>query len=200
MAWDRDQQGAYIFVTNVNPGGTSTHLWYDLRTGGFWPLSYPDTMGPISALVYDGDGPTDRILMLGGRDGFVRQSQLSDMGSDDGTAISSYCYVGPVRAEDTSETMLEWLDVILADGASFPSANVNVQLDLFTASTVERAFINPLYFRRKTFTGSGRQVRWLTRIRGQALFLKFSNAVLNKTWGFDKAVGIFTPAGTIRRR
>lgn len=200
MAWDRDQQGMYIFVTNVNMGGTSTHLWYEQRTGGLWPLQYPDSHGPISVLVYDGDGATDRVLLLGGRTGFIQQSRLTDK-DDDGTAISSYVFVGPYKSTDTQEQIMEWQDIILGEPPSgFTSSDWNCQLDVYSGSTVEKALVSPLYNRRKIFTSPRRQVRWMTRQRGSVFFFKFSNAVLDKTWSLEKITAMFTPSGTVRRR
>jgi hypothetical protein len=200
MAWDRDQQGAYVFVSNVNAGGTSTHLWYDQRTGGFWPLTFPDSHGPTSVLVYDGDGAADRVLLLGGRTGFIQKSRLTDK-DDDGTAISSYVFVGPYKSSDSQEQTLEWQDIILGEPPSgFTSSDWNCQLDVYSASTVEKALVSPLYNRRKIFTSSRRQVRWMTRQRGSVFFFKFSNAVLDKTWSLEKITAMFTPAGTVRRR
>jgi hypothetical protein len=203
LAWDRDQQGMYIFVENVNASGTGgTNLWYDFRTGGLWPLRYPDNHGPVVALVYDGDGPTDRVLLLGGRDGFVRRVQLTDM-DDDGTAIASYIYLGPFKTDDTSETLLEWTDVVMGEPPpGFAATNWSCVVTIQSHSTVEKAFVSPLYSRSRT-TVPRRQVRWLARQRGGAFFFKLANnaPVTNgATWSFEKITALMTPAGTVRRR
>lgn len=199
VAWDRDRQGAYIFITPVT-SGTATHLWYDLPTGGFWPLQFPNTFGPVTALVYDGDGPDDRAALLGTRNGYIQKLTQTDK-SDDGTAISSRVLIGPYKNSDVTEAILEWIDVILGEPQTgFADSDYNVTASVLAGQTAEKAANNPLYTRSRTFTSSRRQTKWINRTRGAYFFLKLSNAVLNKTFNFEKAVAMFLPGGMVRRR
>ena len=96
--WDRDGQGCWIFVT-PRAGTAGTHLWYDARTEGFFPMQFPAAHGPVSALVYDGDLSKDRFLFMGGTSNsiFTLDETLK---LDDGTAVASYVLMGPVRPVD----------------------------------------------------------------------------------------------------
>jgi hypothetical protein len=113
--WDRDRWGCWIFCTPI-VSGTATHLFYDVRSGGFWKMRFPNDYGPISALVYDGDAATDRLLLMGGRTGYIYQFD-DTLAHDDGpTAITSYVWLGPFIAEDDlHETKVYSLQAYLSD-------------------------------------------------------------------------------------
>lgn len=197
LSYDRDQQGMYIFVTPAAQGA-STHLWWDARSRTFWPFQLPNVQGPLASIVYDGDGPTDRTTLLGGYDGYMRRFALTDT-DDDGTAITSYVYLGPFHQQDTNDNLLEWLDVVLGDlPAGF--STFNVQVDIQSAGTVEAAYNAPVYTRTKVYSVAGSRNRWLMRQRGSAFFMKLSNSTQGATWAFEKITALFTPAGTVRNR
>lgn len=199
MAWDRDREGAYIFVTPV-VSGTTTHIWYDSKTGSFWPIQFPASHGPISAIVFDGDGPSDRAILMGGRTGYIQKLTQTDK-SDDGTAISSYLVFAPYLSSNVTESLWEWADVILGEPQTgFVAGDYNAKLEIFSGSTVEQAYSSPRLTRTKTFTAPRRQFRWLNRSRGNAFIVKVSNSVLNKTWNLERIVAMVMDGGLVRRR
>jgi hypothetical protein len=199
LAYDRDRHGLYVFVTPAT-AGTATHLWWDARSGGLWPIQFPNDTGPISALVYDGDGPADRVTLLGGRDGDVRKMALTD-GGDGATAINSYALIGPYKTSDIQERTIQWMDLILGEPASFHTvSDWKVRVEMRAASTVEKAVNSPDHTAVRTITGKARrQTRWQTRLRGNAFVLKLSNSDVDRTWAFERLSALFLPSGTVRR-
>lgn len=200
MEWDRDRQGAYIFIVPVDGTTQGTGIFYDLRSGGFWPIQFPVAAGPFSATLYDGDGPEDRFIFLGGVDGSVRRLSEDDA-SDDGAGISSYVYLGPFASSDIEELVIDSAEVILGEPpGTLTDSDWNVRVDLLAGQTVERAFNSPRYTRSRTFTSPRRQTRWLTRIRGAVFFIKLSNSVNDKTWVFERIIALMNDGGVVRRR
>lgn len=201
MAWDRDRHGCYLFVSSI-ASGTSTHLWYDQRTDGLWPIQYPDNHGPMSALVYDGDGASDRVLMLGGRDGKIRTVQTTGR-TDDGTAISAYIVGGPYQpfpdAAVLTGTTIDFGDLAAADAATTRwdatvtlRGGVNVY-DVTEGTPGSTAVIaaGDIDRRSKTF----RQ-----RIRGGWFAVKIANTVSGDYFAIEDGVLEFEPAGKLRER
>lgn len=201
MTYDRDRQAAYVFVTSVVSGTVGDiHLLWDARTESLWPVQFPLSHGPICTLVYDGDGPDDRTLLLGTRNGFIQKLDAAAP-DDDGTAISSYIYLGPVKASNIGDSVVEALDLVFGEPPpGFTEADWNVKVQVVAAPTTEKALNAPLYTRSRTFTGSRRPARWLQRTRGNSFFLKFSNASLGKTWSLESAQAQMIPTGLTRRR
>lgn len=121
LAYDRDNYGFWVFVTAIESGIGSTHLWADSRPRSFeygvtvsaqdqvpslFPQHFPDRHGPISALVWDGDGPSDRYILFGGRDGVIRKLDPTTF-TDDGDAIEASVTLGPVSpSQGSSEAVL----------------------------------------------------------------------------------------------
>jgi hypothetical protein len=199
VAWDRDREGAYIFVTPV-VSGTATHIWFDSKTNSFWPIQFPNSHGPISAIIFDGDGPADRAILMGGRTGYIQKLTQTDK-SDDGTAISSYLTFAPYLSSNITESILEWVDVILGEPQTgFVATDYNATVQVFAGSTVEQALSSPKLTRTKTFTAPRRQFRWLNRTRGNAFLVKVSNSTLNKTWNLETIIGMVMDGGLVRRR
>lgn len=202
MGYDRDRFGLFAFVTHIGTG-VSTHFWHDTRTDSMWPLQYPDSHGPMSALVYDGDGPADRTLLLGGRDGIIRQ--ISDHNrNDDGTEIDSYAVLGPFNpteglASVLTATTIDFGELAPADTENPERWGVTVTLnggpDAYsvtegtphTTATIDC----PLERRQKIM----RQ-----RIRGGWFTVKLANSADNNYWAFETAQMEFEPAGRLRER
>lgn len=185
-AWDRDRHGCHIFVTNGMDGATSTHLWYDQRTGGMFPIQYPSTHGPLCACVFDGDGPDDRLLLMGGRTGYIQRLSDADT-DDDGTAISSYVLMGPVQPfGDNIEAKVFALDSFLGNEAA---GSYNLAWELRAAVDPEDIVADTQAAEASgTFTGSGRQAKQRVRLRGNSIGLRVSNSTIDKTWSFERFV------------
>ncbi len=187
--WDRDRWGCWIFISNVNAGGTSVHLWYDARTGGFFPQQFPDSHGPISALVYDGDGPDDRVLLLGGRTGFIQQVAASAV-TDDGTAISAWVWLGPIRpVDDLREGKIVALDSFLGNESG--SFTYNLDWKLSVAPDAYDAIQSSSDFAQGTFTSAGRQPKQRVRLRGGSFAMFISNSTSGKTFSFERFIVAF---------
>jgi hypothetical protein len=196
--WDRDRNGLHIHATPVN-SGAATHLFYDATTNGFFPLSYPNTVGPITSVVFDGDGPADRQLLLAGRDGYIRKNDTTAV-TDDGTAITNYVYIGPFRpAGDAALSVLEAMEVMLGDAPTgFTETDFQVTLSVVVAKDVYTALVSPDKTVNFTFTKQSRRKRLLQRISGGTFFFKLTG-VASKLWSLEKIVALFTEGGLQRR-
>lgn len=192
LVWDQTQQGLYVFVTPNS--GTTTAMFYDQRTDGFYPLLFPDTHGPNSVLLFDGDLPNDRLILLGGRDGFIRYVSPAAT-TDDGNAIESFINFVPVSADAVTESTLQWMDVIFGEESNF-----NVTLTALAGPTVDHAFSTPRRSINRTYTAGRRPSRWLMRTRGVYHALRFSNSVINKTWSLEQVAASFNPGGHVAWR
>lgn len=201
LQYDRDSHGLYIFVTSIT-NTASTHLWYDVRTESLWPLQFPGTHGPMSSLIFDGDKPNDRVLLLGGRTGkiyFLNTTALDDTDN----AISAYVVLGPFHPTDgaavLSATTIDFGELAPADQENAAAWNVDVTLqagpDAYSVTDGtphSTATIScPLDRRQKTM----RQ-----RLRGGWFTMKLANATNDSYFAFESATLEFEPAGKLRER
>ena len=190
LTWDPDRQGCWIFVTPITGTGTAgIGMFWDQRTGGFFPAQFPDNHGPTAELVYLGDRPQDRALLMGGRDGFIRRMNPAAVGSDDGAAINSYAYLGPSRLiDDLFEGKVLCADFYVGQDVAGAAYGFNYQVQ------AAPDFYNAVYNPSATttggpITGQGRIAKdRQARIRGGAVCMKVANATVNQTWGLERVV------------
>lgn len=213
LVWDRDRHGCYIFQSPVASNQAGAALWYDARNDGFFALQYPNDIGPMSCLAFDGDASTDRALLLGGRSGLIRQIQDAAT-TDDGQAIAAYFIAGPYKpgatlsqytmaplaGSDLNDGELTGVDVILGElPAGFAAGNWNCSVTVQAAHDANLAINAPTRQASKAFTTPGRQRRWLARIRGVSMFFKFWNNTSGTFFSFERATGWVMGAGRERR-
>lgn len=189
LRYDRKRKLLYCFVTK-KATAASVHFVYDLRQQAFFKWQFPTSHGPTSSIVYDGRENDDYYVLLGGRDGKVRKLDPAAL-NDDGTAISSYVFIGPVEPNGPAmESKVIALDVTLGEswsGITDSDWNMNVELQM--ASDPYNAYANPEESKAFTaYSAPGIQDRQACRVAAEWGFLKVYNSTQSKTWSMDRAV------------
>jgi len=198
MAYDRTRTGILICITKLSDGSNSNYF-YDLKSEGFFPESYPDECGAYSLYYYAANSETYKDLLVGCRDGYIRKfsddAKNDDIGGTD-TAIDSYVTFGPIPMtnEGILTGKLTGLNCVTAGGASggSESDSDNINFEVYTANSAEEVI-------EKLYSGSnpnaagliqapGRQRRGNMRrkIKGVYVGIKLKNDNASETWGFEK--------------
>ena len=204
MAYDRLRLGILICITKL-ADGTNSNYWYDLRTEGFFPESYPEECGVYSLFHYDANDPTFKNLLLGTMDGYLRKFDESqkddDIGGTDETISSYLTLVEPLGDKEDVKGLLKSLTVTTAGGASggdfgdtdgvsyeYHSADdaETVLEDIIDGATAQES---------GTLSGTGRKKRIRKRIRGHYLGIKFLNSTASETFAIEKVTGEIKPTG-----
>lgn len=192
MVRDARLHGCLIFLTPKD-SGPAVHIWYDERTGryqpetgGFWPESYPDNIGPTAACDWDG------TIVLGGRDGYLRTFDTTQANFD-GVAIAWRLPVALVTPTDLDhDTIIQECTVIRGDG----SGEFNVVF--YGGRTAEEAIsgdTRTLLIRKQTY---GRETILLPQVRAPAVVVEFSALTYNVV-GMIEAVQVVTTTGAVSR-
>ncbi|MAH47363.1 hypothetical protein CMI37_16175 [Candidatus Pacearchaeota archaeon] len=193
--WNEKEQGVHIFITprevllNTLNSSTTSHLFYDTRTESWWLDKFADKdHNPKAVLTIDGDLAGDRAIILGGWDGYLRKWDESE-DDDDGTAISSHVYLGPIEAgSQLSSVRIDEIQSVLARGSD------DVDFDLYRGVSAEQAYRNTT----ATFSGTwsaGRNRSERRKIRGRAIYLKMSNTSVGETWAFEELLCMYKETG-----
>lgn len=99
MVYDEGDHAVYTFIKPLAANTNTTHYYYDLRNNGWFKFQLGDnSYDPVAMVVFDGDAPGDRVILLGGQDGFVRKFDKT-VYQDDGTNFTSYVTMGPIVAD-----------------------------------------------------------------------------------------------------
>ncbi|KKN68768.1 hypothetical protein LCGC14_0447880 [marine sediment metagenome] len=198
MAYDRRDYGINICITKLSDGSNSNY-WYDLKTEGFFPETYPDECGPYSLFYYPANDPGLRDLLVGCKDGYIRKfdktAEDDNIGGSN-QAIDSYAVLGPIQLSgNINDGTLSNVNIISAGGLSggSESDSDDVNYSIFAARTsenvieaVEASPATPKY--SGTFSSPGYQKgnKDRRKIRGRFGAIKIGNDTATETWGFEK--------------
>jgi hypothetical protein len=175
MVWDDQFQGVHIFVTPYAAPAAAQHYFYEARTGAWWIQVFGNNNhNPLAVCDFDGNTNTDRSVVMGSWDGFVRFFD-SDAPDDDGTPIVSEVWLGPILSKTFDEMRV---DEMVAD---LGETSGSVRWDLYPGLTAEAALAagsiqNGLFV-------AGRNAADPVRVAAHALWGKLSST---KRWAFER--------------
>ena len=174
-------------MTPLETGATSSeHYFYCSRSNSWWIDKFAGaaTHDCRAVHVFDGDSSTDRAILMGGADGYIRKWDV-DAKDDDGTAISSHVYLGPIVPRSLGTVNVNEIRAILANGSS------DVSMSVFRGNSAEDAYnqTSPLY--TATFS-AGRNVSERRRAQGHAVFLKLANTAASQAWSMELLQAVFS--------
>lgn len=206
LAWSDVEQGVYMFFTPLDDV-RADNWFYDTRNKAFFRDQFATSgMYPKAVHLFDGDRPDDRRILLGCKDGYVRTINESAK-DDDGEAIDSYAYLGPLYAtqadvpflvaeiQPTLSTRSDGATISIYAGPSAEEAfyrmdgTITLTLSNGDAITTDTGdtLVWPSVTRSrwsKNFD-SGRNHATHPRIRGAAAYLKIGNNSADEAWQME---------------
>ncbi len=195
LTYDRDREGIVIDVTLLSDG-TNDNIFYDLRTGGFFPENSVAACGVYSALYYDSPDATTRGVLLGCTDGFIRsfdESTQHDVGTATNSAITSSVTLPLVESDSDRQKIKSTITEITTAGGSSGGAESDtsgVTLQIFKGNNAEDVIeaIADGDTPSATFaiTGPGRTQQIRSRVTGHTIGLRFYNNTIDTTWALEK--------------
>jgi len=192
LVYDHVNHGVHVFLTPTRlKEEAQAHHYYDSRTDSFWPMEYPAVIGPTYVYDYKNVDPELRSIMLGGYDGHIRKFDTDGV-DDDGTAIDSHVWIGPITLSSIRETKLTELVAILDEQTP------GLSYEVYAADTVEQAKSGT-----PVFTGSwigGRNTYVRSRARGAAIFIKLLDGTSQAPWALERLSATLAVAGRARTR
>ncbi|RKY08366.1 MAG: hypothetical protein DRP65_09200 [Planctomycetota bacterium] len=199
MGYDRKRHGIQIIRTTLVSGANSC-WWYDLRTEGLFPDSYPDACGAFSLFDYEAVDPTYQGLLYGCNDGYIRYADddaKDDDAGDSDVAIDSYITFGPLKLgkEGQESTITSIIGITTGGGSGGTIADSNaLTYSAWTAlsadSIVEKLAANTTPNAAGTIAAPGRNrgARKRKPIRGLYAGIRIGNDTAAQTWGLEKLI------------
>jgi len=208
MGYDRKRRGVLVCITKLSDG-TNSNYWYDLRTGGFFPETYPAACGAYSIFHYAANDKDYEDLLLGCKDGYIRKfddtAKDDDSGASD-TAINSYCTlpIQPLASDGDHEGKLTSLTITNAGGAAggdfgdTDSVSYELHRGDDAETVLEDIIDGATALESGTLSGTGRKERVRKRVRGAYLGVKLLNSTADETWAIEAVAGEVVPAGRLK--
>lgn len=189
LLWDDRYQGLHVFVTATAAAGAAVHLFWEARVNAWWTDVFANpNHNPLTCCVFDGNTVDDRVALIGSWDGYVR---FLDPGAtaDDGTAISSEVWIGPLVTKDLDEIMLHDMQAVLGESSGDLAYAVHI------GTTAEEALASTAV-ESGTWT-AGRNFTHITRRAGHAIYVKLTASI---PWAIENVRARIAALGKIRRR
>ncbi len=194
MQWDERQQGFGVYITPLqrdaqNRPKVTRHLFWESRSGAWWQDEFVNTShNPLCSAVLDGNNPEDRVVILGGWDGFVRSIDR-DAETDDGKKITSSVVLGPFLTATLDEMTVRDLQAVLA------TASGEVEYEILVGDTAEEALtLGPVD------TGvweAGRNPTTLVNRSAHALYIRLKST---NRWAMESVRANIETRGRVRGR
>lgn len=206
-SYDPHRKGVLTSYTSLL-NGSNKNYWYDIRTTGFYPESYPDNCGIFSSFFYDSLDVSERELLFGCTDGYIRtfeDSSRSDIDTDDSTlAINAWVTLTPAQLNPKNadeEGILVTATFILGGGASggFFADSDGMTWELFVgtdAETVmEKVKDDDTEFATGSLSATGRSNKIRPRARGHYATMRLSNTTDAQSFAINKIIGTIKLVG-----
>jgi len=147
MAYDSVNKGIIMSRVTVS-NGVNQCYFLSLRSGGFFPETYPEEASFSSLLQFEADDPADKGLLIGSNDGYIRKwdptAKSDDIGDTD-EAIDAYVAFGPMRTSSTARNAkrISGIDVVTGgDGDGGASDSSAVYCKVHAGRVAEKIITN----------------------------------------------------------
>jgi hypothetical protein len=200
MVWDDRWKGVRIFISPYDETEDTIHYYWDSDTkvrltievvktpGSWWPDQFANkNHNPLCVYALDADAAEQRVILLGTRDGYILREDVNAK-SDDGTAIESYVYFGPIK--DNGFTLLLSDLLVVLDGSS---ANVSYQIQC--GESAQEAYEANSSFDGTFYAGPNHSPG--VRLAEHAMFVKFFASQKAGIWSIDSCLAVVTPQRTL---
>lgn len=189
FVWDDRYQGLHVFVTPLVTYGTSTHFFFEQRTGAWWTDTFDNPKhSPLACCTFDGNLPGDRLAILGSWDGYVRAFD-PDATDDDGTPIASAVLIGPLTTKDLDQLLLKDLQAVLGETSG------SVSYAVYVGPTSEIATSRPAV--AQGTWSAGRNLLSFVRASGHAIYVKIAST---NRWSMETIRARIAGKGKVQRR
>lgn len=197
LVYDAVWQGVHVFICPPDQPDDADdapdHYFWDRRTNSFWRDRYPAAIGPDSIHLFLGDSPSQRGVLVGGWDGYIRQFS-EDASDDDGTAIESFARLPLIHPQ------MVWGQFQLQE-CQFTTEGEGNSLDvsIYRGKTPQQAIdSDTAIFTRTLQAGRNQPIR--QRVRANALSFELGSAGSDTPWAFEAGNAIIQGVGRQRAR
>ncbi len=191
LAYDPDFRGVHLYIVS-ELAAKQIHWWLDWSAKGFWQATLQDSHEPTSIHYFQATDAKDSALLLGGRDGYLRKYS-NECEVDDGSAIASYVYYGPLMAASAGfDGLITRIRAVLAIGSG-PVAYA------IQAGTSAQAAVTATARETGTFSYEGLNYHHRPRSRGPGIVIKLSNASNNRRWAIDSLLADMVQVGELTK-
>jgi hypothetical protein len=196
MKYDKDRYGIEV-STVQRDGAWKAVFWMDLRTGGIFPEDYSEDHIPTSLFYFDSRTKSERGLLAGCNDGYVRKWSEADKSDDGSTAISSNVTIGPVSGGGT-RSKIGMNEVSVKTGVNTDSITVSLHSGVTADRVIKKVVDGESPRVAKTFTTDKLLPSIRQNIEAGAIAITIANTADASSWSLEKIDGDIKEVGRIK--
>jgi hypothetical protein len=196
MKYDKDRYGIAVSVVQRD-GEWKAIFWLDLRTGGVFPEDCAEDYIPTALCYFDARTASERTLLAGCNDGYVRKWDETEKSDDGVTTIESEVLIGPV-AGNSIRSKVGLSEVSIKTGVDTDA----ITASLYTGKTAEHLIKNVADNETPRVTKNFTTDKLLPSIRQNveagAVGIKLSNTTADSSWSMEKIDADIQEIGRIK--
>jgi hypothetical protein len=185
MAYDKKKYGIRVDITQQD-GTWGISFWLDLRTGGLFPLKYPTGQYATSLFYFDSYKSTERDLLIGCYDGYIRKENEANKSDDGSVAIEAHVTLGPIVAGGEPRETIGINETSLVLGEESDAVTVDYYRGTSADAVVNDVLNEETPMHTKSLTGDGLQSSIIDRISGRAVAVKIKNETVDQTFSLEE--------------
>ena len=184
MAYDKDRYGIEISVSQRD-GEWSAIFWMDLRTGGVFPEEYQEAHIPTTLSYFNARIKSQRTLLAGCNDGYIRKWDETEKSDDGSAAIESEVLIGPIAGQEVrSKISLDELSI--RTGIDTDSLTTAIYSGLTAQHLIKNVIDGETPKVSKTFTTDKLLPSIRQHVEAGAIGIKLSNTTVASSWSMEK--------------
>ncbi len=184
MEYDKDRYGIEISVSQ-HDGVWSAIFWLDLRTGGVFPEEYQEAHTPTILAYFDSRVKSQRTLLAGCNDGYIRKWDETEKSDDGAAAIESEVLLGPIVGQNIrAKVSLDELSI--RTGIDTDSITASVYSGLTAQHLIKNVIDDESPKVSKTFAVDKLLPSIRQHVEAVAVGIKLSNDSVASSWSMEK--------------
>ncbi len=184
MKYDKDRYGIMVSVSQ-NDGVWDAIFWLDLRTGGLFPEEYHEDHIPTALFYFDSRVKSQRTLLAGCNDGYIRKWDETEKSDDGDTAIESEVLLGPIAGQNIrAKVSLDELSI--RTGIDTDSITASVYSGLTAQHLIKNVIDGESPKVSKTFAVDKLLPSIRQHVEAVAIGIKLSNNSVASSWSMEK--------------
>lgn len=193
LGFDKKKSEVHISIS-MQDGTWACNFIYNTLADAIYPDEYNLDHIPASYLYLNSYKDSERDLIFGCYDGYIRKFD-EDTKNDDGETINSHYLAGPIFIGDMIRASARIKDIVV----TLSEDTDQLKWKLYSADSAEKIKqniendVDPTY--SGTFSSGGRQFSIRHKVKGEFLAILFYNDTLNKSWGVERVSLVLGYAG-----
>ena len=196
MAYDKDRYGIEVSVSQLD-GEWSAQFWVDLRTGGVFPETYSEDHIPTVLSYFNSRVKSERTLLAGCNDGYIRKWDDDEKSDDGSVAIDSKVLIGPIASQNI-RAKVKMNELSVKTGVNTD----NLTVSIYSGTTGEHLVKNVEDEESPKITKNFNVDKLLPSVRQQisdgAIGIMLSNDTVDSSWSMEKIDADISEIGRIK--